>query len=175
MYYCFSGFMNEEILAQIEGWDKYMISSHGRVFAKKTQKFVKGKNTNGYMMMTFTRDGKRHYEYIHRIVGKTFIPNPENLPEINHKNGIKNDNRVENLEWATKSYNIQHAYDTKLHSNPCGEQRANAKLTELEVRCIKRLLASGKASLGQCAIMFDTDKSQIAGIKMGRTWKHVVV
>ena len=61
-------------------------------------------NNKGYLRITLY-DGKRKTKLIHRIVGKAFIPNPNNLPQINHINGIKTDNRVVNLEWCNNSYN----------------------------------------------------------------------
>ncbi len=70
--------------------------------------------TWGYKQFFVYINGKQCLRKVHRVVAQAFIPNPDNLPEINHKNGIKIDNRVENLEWCTRSYNNQHAFDTGL-------------------------------------------------------------
>lgn len=66
---------------------------------------------DGYMRITLRKNGKINIIPVHRLVAKTFIPNPEDKEQVNHKNGIKNDNRVENLEWVTNSENIRHRID----------------------------------------------------------------
>lgn len=66
--------------------------------------------TNNYPIIVLNKNWKHHTFSIHRLVAKAFIPNPHGLEQVNHKNGIKTDNRVENLEWCTRSYNQKHAY-----------------------------------------------------------------
>lgn len=63
-------------------------------------------NGNGYDTVSFYYNNKRKREYVHRLVANVFIPNPKNKPQVNHINGIRNDNRLENLEWVTASENI---------------------------------------------------------------------
>lgn len=68
----------------------------------------------GYLKIKLLKKGEAKSFFIHRIIAVAFIPNPENKPQVNHINGIKADNRIENLEWCTASDNLKHAYNTGL-------------------------------------------------------------
>lgn len=81
--------------------------------------------TNGYPCIVLYKDGTSKTVSIHRLVAQAFIPNPDNLPEVNHKDGDKENNNVRNLEWMTCSQNSQHAIDTGLH-RPSGIQKKAA-------------------------------------------------
>jgi hypothetical protein len=71
-------------------------------------------NRLGYKEVALSRDGKTKTVLLHRLLATHFIDNPDGLPCVNHKNGIKTDNRLENLEWCTRSYNTKHAFDNNL-------------------------------------------------------------
>ena len=70
---------------------------------------------NGYYYVNLYKNGTPRHYYVHRLIAEAFIPNPNNKPEINHKNGVKTDNRIANLEYCTAKENVIHAYKTKLN------------------------------------------------------------
>lgn len=71
-------------------------------------------NKFGYKEVALSKDGRTKTVLLHRLIAIHFVPNPDNLPVVNHKNGIKTDNRIENLEWVTRSQNTKHAYVNNL-------------------------------------------------------------
>jgi len=91
--------------------DRYFVSVNGEVYSKKTKRLLKPlENEKGYLSVELWRNYKRVVKKIHRLVAETFLENPRNLKEINHKDGNKQNNRAENLEWCTRSENLKHAY-----------------------------------------------------------------
>ena len=110
-------------------FNNHSVSNHGRIRNDITGKIRKPVVTKlGYQQIKIV--GKMYL--LHRLIAIGFIPNPNNLPEVNHKNGIKTDNRVENLEWCTKSENIRHAIKTGL-KNMSGSKNPDSKLNEKQV------------------------------------------
>ena len=95
----------------------YLISNKGVVINKKTGKVLKHQLKKGYHRLELvTLNGRKHF-LVHRLVAQAFIPNPENKPQVNHINGNKNDNSVENLEWCTNYENAHHAIKNGLWIN----------------------------------------------------------
>jgi len=93
---------------EIEGYSNYLIYEDGRVYSKYKNIFLKHAcNRHGYLVCGLFNDGKEKKVKIHRLVAIHYIPNPENKPCVDHKNRDRQDNRIENLRWATRCENNQ--------------------------------------------------------------------
>lgn len=108
-----------EIWKDIKGFEgRYQVSNMGRVKTLKGETWIKPAHLNhwGYPRVQFriSKTSKSKNYAVHRLVAQAFIPNPDGKPEVNHKNGIKTDNRVANLEWCTPAENTRHAVATGL-------------------------------------------------------------
>ena len=158
-------------MKEIQGYPGYFVSEDGQIISKKTGRVLKPSLTKGYRQAILCIKGKPHSRYVHRLVAQAFIPNPENKPEVNHKNGIKDDNRVENLEWCTAAENIRHAQDTGLKPALKGEAHGNSKLTEEQVREIKQ----NTQGLSQRALgkLYGVSAAIVNRVRAGKAWAHV--
>ena len=104
--------------------DKYSVSNLGRIKNEQTGRILKNKiKTNGYRtrvnqspreQINLSINGKQETHFVHRLVAEVWIPNPKNLPQVNHIDGDSLNNKVNNLEWCSQSDNIKHAYRLKL-------------------------------------------------------------
>jgi hypothetical protein len=108
--------MENEIWKDIKGYEeKYKISSFGRVYSLTRNKFLKPyKDSKGYYVIGLCKNGNREIRLISRLVALNFIDNPNNLPCVNHIDGIRTNNDVTNLEWCSQRYNILHAHELGL-------------------------------------------------------------
>lgn len=151
---------------------KYEVQSDGRVFSYATnfsrptvkrRELVGGVNSHGYRLMILTYNGVRHTTMIHKLVAKCFIPNPNNLQIVNHKDGNKLNNSVENLEWTTP-------YENNIHARESGLCRKPEKINMEIANEIRRLYSTGKYFYSELGEMFNIGKTQVGRIVRNKSW-----
>jgi len=149
----------------IPSFPGYFVTSEGEVYSLKTGKYRNTCENNGYIQVTLSKNAEQYRTGVHRLVAAAYLEKPEGCEYVNHKNGIKTDNRVENLEWCTKSHDVKHAYETKL--NP-GRKRGVIQFQIIQVEGEKNTYPS----LSRAAKELDISPSVISmGIKNDRAVK----
>lgn len=173
----------EEIWKDIPGYNgKYKASNLGNIKSMnyhrgKKEKILKSyKNHSGYFMVSVCRNNKRETYSCHYLVAITFIPNPENKPEINHRDLNKKNNCIENLEWITHIDNAKHAVKNGVkfggnHEYCMGEKNVTSKLKNKDIPIIRSLYP--KLNFVQIAKKFNVNRKTIEHIIYKRTWKSI--
>lgn len=161
-----------EIYKTIEGFENYQVSNLGNIksFNYGRENIIKTtKNKFGYLNLTLFKKGKRYYFSVHRLVATTFIQNPENKKQVNHINGVKTDNCVENIEWNTCKENMTHAFSVGLNKGKKGFLNVNSKLNEEDVLFIR----SSDLSRKELSVIYNIDKTVICKIINRKSWNHI--
>lgn len=130
----------------------------------------------GYKRLRLKGTTSRRTFAVHRLVALAFIPNPKNKPQVNYIDGNKQNNHVNNLEWVTQEENMAHAVEIGLRSSSTykqGESNNLSKLTEIEVREIRRLKQNTDINIYELSSQFSVCVNTIKNIINYKTWKHI--
>lgn len=164
-----------ELTKDILGFEtehKYFISENGNVYSEKTNKILKHDIGRwGYHRVSIC--GQRFL--VHRLVALAFIPNPENKPEVNHKDTDLDNNDVSNLEWVTRKENNRYepTYSKRVANIKRGEENNFARLSESQVIEIINLIKNSNFTNEDIATMYGVIPRTIRNIKNMKTWKHI--
>jgi hypothetical protein len=163
---------NSEEWRTVAGFEgRYEVSNHGRVRSiARIPRIRKLGLASGYHTLQLGPRGARHTYLIHRLVAQAFIPNPDNKPEVNHLHEPKTNNRADNLEWATRPENTEHAVINDLVGH--GEAKPNHILTEVEVIELRILAAQGLSYVA-LAKRYNIHPVTASDAARRKTWKRV--
>lgn len=177
-----------EIWKDIPGFEGcYQASNSGKIKSKKrtvtystgkTQIYpsvvlIPGVTESGYYSVTLCKDTRRFTKRVCRLIGLTFIPNPENKPQINHKDGDKKNDAVSNLEWSTGSENQLHRYRVLKKGVPVGEKHANSKVNNSSVKKIRQMHSTGLYSQRAIGDKFGISQPTVWEIVNNKIWTHI--
>ena len=162
------------LVKKIPGFSKYSITVDGQVFNEDFRRYATYKKPGGYVSIHLTADtGKRSGQSVHRLVWKAWKGDIKRTVWVNHINGIKNDNRLKNLEVGTPSYNHKHAYTFLNRKRAQGETHGNAKLNNDAIEIIRLLSSSGWAA-HKLARAFSVSQPTITKIVNKKAWRQVI-
>ncbi len=164
----FEGFYRLSNMGRVESLEREVrLGCNTRILSRKI--LIPGDDKVGYLSVVLHKEGIGKRVLLQRLVGHYFIPNPDNLPEVNHKWGNKWDNRACALEWSTRSNNMKHAFATGLKQPMRGSKQGRSKLKEHEVLEIRELLKNDVMQK-DIAKLFNVKSVIICQIKKGTRW-----
>lgn len=153
---------------------EYTVDILGLVYSCRSEKYLKPfPNPQGYMLVDIHHNKRSYTRQVHRLVALAFIPNPLNLETVNHKDGNKSHNFVENLEWMTRIDNIHHAWETGLAKPRYGVDNPANVYTEDQIHQVCSLLELKTIKGAEIARVCNVNVSLIADIKFRGKWKHI--
>jgi hypothetical protein len=159
-------------VAEIPCFPQYTVCSDGGIFSRRARRELKSRHAGrGYRKVSlWNLDGMKEF-YVHDLVSAAFIgPRPAGRIEVNHKNGDKTDNQVDNLEYLTSAQNKEHARNVlRLY---CGRRARCGRLSDAQVYRIRNLAKEGQ-KYELIALHFHVTKSTVSDIHCRRTWKHL--
>lgn len=170
-------------MGNVRSVERIVTRSNGRRHSVGTRILKPALDKKGYLRIGIVIDGKLTTLKVHRVICECYHENPLNLPQVNHKDGNKQNNAEWNVEWSTGSHNVQHAYDTGLITNiyepvadktnfPHGINNHEAKLTENDVVLARAMRKQGK-TFQSIANIFNVNKKTMMHAIKGVTWKHI--
>lgn len=127
----YEGIYEVSNIGRVKSCERIVTRSNGRKINFPEKIMKPSINHKGYEVIDLRKNGKRECGFVHRLVGKAFIKNPDNKKQINHKNGVKRDNNVDNLEWVTNKENVIHAYKNNLNNNRNAIESRKRKVDQL--------------------------------------------
>lgn len=169
----------KEVIVNLYGVD-YFVRDDGKIFSTKNigrgkyhKELTQHLRYDGYPVVTVGTNKKRVQKTVHRIIAETFIPNPQNLPEVDHIDNDKTNNRVENLRWISSFENKSRIPFQVRSECRIGSKNGNAKLNEDQVREIRQLYNTGEYNMNQLSKMYSCGWTTINHIVKNETWKHI--
>lgn len=178
--------LEDETWKDVVGWENsYEVSNLGRIRTKeriatnkrgftsaiRTKLKVAYIDGDGYQRISLYEDGRTQLLGVHRVVASAFIPNPDGFPQVNHKNGDKADNRVENLEWVTNTQNIQHSIQLGLRDPKSGRRPIVCIDDNTHFDSVASLHRHIGGSYNELVHLFNSSNSNVICID-GKQYKH---
>ena len=180
----YEGYYEVSHIGNVRSLERVAITKNGHKQPIKAKSLSLCPNNRNYYIVMLSGKNAGGRRSVHRLVAEAFTPNPENKKTVNHIDGNKQNNHVDNLEWMTYSDNNKHAFSSGLkkpsnvnkNGNMQGEKQAHSKLKESDVRyirinCIKN---GGKLSSLDLGVKFGVTRSNILAVISRKTWKHVI-